>query len=168
MTKPVRDAQAEAEIAAAFKAVGIDDTAIERRERLRVVPDREEPPDYEHIPDGPDGPNLDPDLSAETQSMHDFPGDRPAPKSRRGNPQDQAQEQPTQSAADLGIWDAGSKPLRPPPRGWLLGNQFCRGFLSTIERHRQDRLAHPANVVAGDDAGINRGTCFQALKGARR
>jgi AAA domain len=97
---------------------------------LRVVSDRPEPPDYDHIPDGPEGPNLDPDL--ETQSMHDFPGDRPAPKSR-GNPQDQAQEQPTQSAAELGIWDAGAKPLRPPPRGWLLGNQFCRGFLSSLD-----------------------------------
>jgi hypothetical protein len=56
------------------------------------------------------------------------PDHGPAPKSRENT-----QDQPTQTAAELGIWDAGAKPLRPPPRGWLLGNQFCRGFLSTIE-----------------------------------
>jgi hypothetical protein len=33
---------------------------------------------------------------------------------------------------DLGEWDAGDEPGVIPPRQWLLGNQFCRGFISSI------------------------------------
>jgi hypothetical protein len=47
--------------------------------------------------------------------------------------QDKGQEQPTRTAAELGIWNAGARRLTPPPRGWLLGNQFCRGFLSSLD-----------------------------------
>jgi hypothetical protein len=32
----------------------------------------------------------------------------------------------------LEIRDAGDDTELPPPRGWLLGNQFCRGFLSSL------------------------------------
>ena len=32
----------------------------------------------------------------------------------------------------LGEWDAGDDVGLPPPRGWLLGNVFCRGFLSSL------------------------------------
>ena len=32
----------------------------------------------------------------------------------------------------LGIWDAGEDDYEIPPRGWLLGNQFCRRFLSSL------------------------------------
>ena len=32
----------------------------------------------------------------------------------------------------LGEWDAGDDSELPPPRGWLLGNAFCRGFLSSL------------------------------------
>jgi AAA domain/Zinc-binding domain of primase-helicase len=32
----------------------------------------------------------------------------------------------------LGEWDAGDEPGPIPPREWLLGNQFCRGFISSI------------------------------------
>src|SRR5262245_43721721 len=32
----------------------------------------------------------------------------------------------------LGEWDAGDDPGVIPPRQWLLGNQFCRGFISSI------------------------------------
>ena len=32
----------------------------------------------------------------------------------------------------LGEWDAGDDTELPPPRGWLLGNVFCRGFLSSL------------------------------------
>ena len=35
-------------------------------------------------------------------------------------------------AKDLGIWDAGDDDYVIPPRGWLLGNIFCRGFLSSL------------------------------------
>jgi hypothetical protein len=32
----------------------------------------------------------------------------------------------------LGEWDAGDDTEPPPPRGWLLGNIFCRCFLSSL------------------------------------
>jgi hypothetical protein len=32
----------------------------------------------------------------------------------------------------LGEWDAGDDTDLPPPRGWLLGNIFCRRFLSSL------------------------------------
>jgi hypothetical protein len=32
----------------------------------------------------------------------------------------------------LEIFDAGDDVDAPPPRGWLLGNQFCRGFVSSL------------------------------------
>jgi hypothetical protein len=46
---------------------------------------------------------------------------------------------PTQEELDavapnggLGEWDAGDDPGVIPPREWLLANQFCRGFISSI------------------------------------
>jgi len=36
------------------------------------------------------------------------------------------------SADGLGEWDAGDEPGAIPPRQWLLGNQFCRTFISSI------------------------------------
>lgn len=36
------------------------------------------------------------------------------------------------TADELGEWDAGDDDLIPPPRGWLLGNTFCRGFASSL------------------------------------
>jgi hypothetical protein len=35
-------------------------------------------------------------------------------------------------AEDLGEWDAGEDMSDIPPRGWLLGNQFCRGVVSSL------------------------------------
>jgi hypothetical protein len=32
----------------------------------------------------------------------------------------------------LGEWDAGDDVEPPPPRGWLLGNTFCRQFMSSL------------------------------------
>jgi AAA domain len=32
----------------------------------------------------------------------------------------------------LGEWDAGDDVDLPPPRAWLLGNVFCRGFMSSL------------------------------------
>jgi hypothetical protein len=32
----------------------------------------------------------------------------------------------------LDVWDAGDDLELPPPRAWLLGNQFCRGFISGL------------------------------------
>jgi hypothetical protein len=33
---------------------------------------------------------------------------------------------------DLGAWDAGDDTTAVPPRGWLLGNIFCRCFVSSV------------------------------------
>jgi len=33
-------------------------------------------------------------------------------------------------APALNEWNAGKRVGKPPPREWLLGNQFCRGFLA--------------------------------------
>jgi AAA domain-containing protein len=110
MTTTARDAQAEAEIAAAFKAVGIDDTAIERRERLRVVPDREEPPPHEFIPESADGE----------------PDHAPTPVAEA------AAEESAEESDCMEEWDAGEDGVLPPPREWLLSNQFCRKFLSGV------------------------------------
>jgi hypothetical protein len=35
-------------------------------------------------------------------------------------------------AADLDIWDAGEDDAPIEPRGWLLGNVFCRSYISSI------------------------------------
>jgi hypothetical protein len=35
-------------------------------------------------------------------------------------------------AEPLGEWDAGDDDQPIPPRGWLLGNSFCRGFVSSL------------------------------------
>jgi AAA domain len=35
-------------------------------------------------------------------------------------------------AHDLGEWNAGLDVEPPPPRGWLLGNSFCRCFISSL------------------------------------
>jgi AAA domain len=39
---------------------------------------------------------------------------------------------PTAPPLDLGEWDAGDDQADPPPRGWLLGNIFCRQFVSSL------------------------------------
>ncbi|MCP3370772.1 AAA family ATPase [Bradyrhizobium cajani] len=39
---------------------------------------------------------------------------------------------PVSSAGSLNEWDAGEFVDMPPPREWLLGNQFCRRFLSGL------------------------------------
>jgi hypothetical protein len=41
-------------------------------------------------------------------------------------------EAPEAAAATLGEWDAGDDVALIPPRGWLLGNAFCRRFISSI------------------------------------
>jgi hypothetical protein len=44
-----------------------------------------------------------------------------------------ASPQPEQPVVQgLSEWDAGDNPGVIPPREWLLGNQFCRGFISSI------------------------------------
>ena len=38
----------------------------------------------------------------------------------------------TDEPGGLSEWDAGDDIEPPPPRGWLLGNIFCRGFMSSV------------------------------------
>ncbi len=52
-------------------------------------------------------------------------GEAPSPGTDYAPP-----EQPQPSS--LNEWNAGKRLTKPPPRGWLLGNQFCRGFLSGL------------------------------------
>jgi hypothetical protein len=43
-----------------------------------------------------------------------------------------ADPQPAETVLGLREWDAGEHSDVPPPREWLLGNQFCRRFLSGL------------------------------------
>ena len=36
------------------------------------------------------------------------------------------------ATAGLAVWNAGRDVELPPPRGWLLGNSFCRRLLSSL------------------------------------
>jgi hypothetical protein len=51
---------------------------------------------------------------------------------QRQEEQPQANGQEREQAAELGEWDAGDDPGPIPPRQWLLANQFCCGFISSI------------------------------------
>jgi hypothetical protein len=64
-----------------------------------------------------------------------MPGDHPThrleldlPKTTKTNGKARQDETPT----GLGELDAGDDTGTPPPRGWLLGNIFCRGFMSAL------------------------------------
>lgn len=71
------------------------------------VPDREEPPPHDRYPDGAEGEPVI-DMGAAAAAKRDM------------------------QAMSLSVWDAGELIDIPPPREWLLGNQFCRRFLSGI------------------------------------
>jgi hypothetical protein len=51
-------------------------------------------------------------------------------KARQPSPDTEAT--PRDASSGLEVFDAGDDIERPPPRGWLLANQFCRGFLSSL------------------------------------
>src|SRR5215216_3147130 len=73
--------------------------------------------------DGPDAA-----LRAFDKAAYAFPGDSPPNGSAAGREHADS----TSGNAGLGEWDAGDDTGLPPPRGWLLGNIFCRGFLSSL------------------------------------
>jgi hypothetical protein len=52
-----------------------------------------------------------------------------ARREEKGRPSPDAQNV---KVAGLGEWDAGDDTELPQPRGWLLGNVFCRGFMSSL------------------------------------
>lgn len=61
------------------------------------------------------------------------PGEMPDP-----DPRYQQKSAETKTPADpilsptLEVWDAADDAAQLPPRGWLLGNTFCRGFVSSL------------------------------------
>jgi hypothetical protein len=80
--------------------------------------------------------------AARAANVSDFPGDRPMngheppphteiPPSNDGEPDHTPVTPPPPSS--LNEWNAGKRLGKPPPREWLLGNQFCRGFLSGVQ-----------------------------------
>jgi AAA domain-containing protein len=69
----------------------------------------------------------------ESEDFGEIPLDAPTGggeyEESKGNSQGSGQQAP---GSGLGEWDAGDEPGVIPPRQWLLGNQFCRGFISSI------------------------------------
>ncbi len=61
----------------------------------------------------------------------DVPPATERPESADGKP-DREQTAAGEESDSLEEWDAGEDIGLPPPRGWLLGNQFCRKFLSGL------------------------------------
>jgi RecA-family ATPase len=59
------------------------------------------------------------------------PGATEWPESADGEP-DHEQTAAGEESDSLEEWDAGEDIELPPPREWLLGNQFCRKFLSGL------------------------------------
>jgi Bifunctional DNA primase/polymerase, N-terminal/AAA domain/Primase C terminal 2 (PriCT-2) len=49
---------------------------------------------------------------------------------KQGDAKNEKQQSPPTTG--LGEWDAGDDTAKPPPRGWLLGNTFARGFMSSL------------------------------------
>jgi AAA domain len=49
-----------------------------------------------------------------------------------GGQQEQQSKSSDTPLTGLGEWDAGDDTGLPPPRAWLLGNIFCRGFMSSL------------------------------------
>lgn len=54
------------------------------------------------------------------------------PTYANGNDRAAKPPEPARYAGSLDEWDAGDDPGAIPPRHWLLGNQFCRSFISSI------------------------------------
>ena len=57
--------------------------------------------------------------------------DKPDPDQPTPDDDEFGPTQPPQPPELLG-WDAGEDDTIPPPRGWLLGTSFCRGFASSL------------------------------------
>jgi len=80
-----------------------------------VKPPQDDPRDDIPFPKGPE----DYGYSADTGGAN-------------GEGQDQDEQPATEESDSLEEWDAGEDTDLPPPREWLLGNQFCREFVSGL------------------------------------
>jgi hypothetical protein len=56
--------------------------------------------------------------------------DEKAARTRKGNGHDRLDSAPAEQAT-LEVWSAGSDAM-PPPRGWVMGNSFCSGVVSSL------------------------------------
>jgi hypothetical protein len=127
----------------------------EDRDRLRAEQEREgkerkapfhdeepaetSPPAYPE-PDGQDTGSLSEPTGAEERAQE--PAEAQQPPSSATDPRapaelprahgNGAEEAPLDLPSELGEWDAGQDLDPIPPRGWLLGKTFCRGFLSCL------------------------------------
>jgi hypothetical protein len=72
-------------------------------------------------------------VSAEPSQTAGEPSDKAAGTSDQSKTDAGAADtKPKEAGVGLGVWDAGDDVGLPPPRGWLLGNTFCRKFLSSL------------------------------------
>jgi hypothetical protein len=78
---------------------------------------------------GADDPDLAP-LIEGARKKWDKPDEEAAPGAKDYG-DEFSPAQPPQPPELLG-WDAGEDDAIPPPRGWLLGTSFCRGFASSL------------------------------------
>ena len=60
------------------------------------------------------------------------PAPAPAAADRTRESAKASEAAPPADDGELLGWDAGDDDLIPPPRGWLLGTSFCRGFASSL------------------------------------
>jgi hypothetical protein len=111
-------------------------TAIDKYAPEEEEPEEEEPQTTTSPPPGAGAqtqsgpqPGLGPQPGQQPGTPPPPPGTGPQP----GGPQPGTPPpQPAAAVSGLGEWDAGDDVKPPPPRGWLLGNTFCRTFLSSL------------------------------------
>jgi hypothetical protein len=68
----------------------------------------------------------------EDQQQRDGAGDYQQARGERADQWNSGGKRAGKQLPALETWDAGEDPGSIPPRGWLLGNQFCRQFISSI------------------------------------
>ena len=86
-------------------------------------------------------PQLEPEPEPEPEPAPDAPGTGDSARSEGAGEADQAEANPNPAepggtaegpSSLLGEWDAGLDKYAIPPRAWLLGNTYCRQFVSSL------------------------------------
>ena len=71
-------------------------------------------------------------------------------------------------ASGLGEWNAALDVEPPPPRGWLLGNSFCRRFVSSVLADggtgKSALRILQALIARYCDVGLLASTCFSVAE----
>jgi hypothetical protein len=86
-------------------------------------------------PAGPPADDIPPVSSFE--EFGDFRGDSDLEQAL------ELEQEGAQESDCLDEWDAGEDTEDPPPREWLLGNQFCRKFVSGLKHQAQPENPPP-------------------------